>query len=528
MRSIPIRIFLLVTVILVGLALLLPSTKYKGLLPDTWTENASKIVLGLDLQGGVHMVVKVDLDEAVGNYTDRTINALQASLKEESVPFSNIEKKGNSSISIGFPFERARNEVISHINDNYSNFSEVTVDGFNVTVSLNDSEVKTIRDLAVIQSLETIRNRIDSKGVAEPIVQKQGYDEILIQLPGVENVEGIKDLIKSVAVLHFKIVDDSVNPYDAERIGPPFGSELIYITDVDEATGEVSREPIVVKSPVLLSGDMLKDARTAFDPMTNEPYVSLSFDSNGAKIFEQLTSQNIGKRLAIILDGQGKSAPVIRDRIGGGNASISGGFDLKEATDLAVVLRSGALAASVEIIQSVTVGPSLGADSIKAGLNAIMIGGVFVLVFMVFYYRVSGIIADFAVMLNLVLLMGIMSWLGATLTLPGIAGIILTIGMGVDSNVLIFERIKEELRLGHHVRDAIDSGYERALKTIVDSNVTTLITAIILFEIGSGPVKGFAVTLFWGILINLFTALVGTKVIFDIQTEKFNIKKLSI
>lgn len=216
MRSIPIRIFLLVTVILVGLALLLPSTKYKGLLPDTWTENASKIVLGLDLQGGVHMVVKVDLDEAVGNYTDRTINALQASLKEESVAFSAIEKKGNSSISIGFPFERAKGDVISHINDNYSNFSDITVEGNNVIVSLNETEVKTIRDLAVIQSLETIRNRIDSKGVAEPIVQKQGYDEILIQLPGVEDVEGIKELITDIAVLHFKIVDDSVNPYDAE------------------------------------------------------------------------------------------------------------------------------------------------------------------------------------------------------------------------------------------------------------------------------------------------------------------------
>lgn len=528
MRSIPVRLSLLITVTIIGIILLLPSTKFKTLLSEEYVEKASKIVLGLDLQGGVHMVIKVDLEKAVSNYSDRTINALRASLRDENIPFSNVKRIGIDSVSIGFPFDRAKGEIISHINDNYGSYSDIMVKDFNIVITLSENEIKSIKDFSVIQTLETIRNRVDSKGVAEPIVQKQGYDEILLQLPGIDDIEGVKTLVTDIAVLEFKLLNNSVDPYEAERIGAPFGSELIYIEDVDRVTGEVTREPIVVKSQVLLSGNDLKDARTSFDQQTNEPYVSLSFDANGAKIFERITAENIGKRFAIILDGKGKSAPVIRDRIGGGQASISGGFDTQEATDLAVVLRSGSLSAPVEIVQSVTVGPSLGADSIKAGVNAIIFGGVLVLIFMIFYYRVSGIIANIAIFLNLLLLMGIMSWLGATLTLPGIAGIILTIGMGVDSNVLIFERIKEELRLGHHIRDAVESGYGRALTTIVDSNVTTLITAIILFEIGSGPIRGFAVTLFWGILINLFTALVGTKVLFDIKIEKFKIKKLSI
>ncbi|MDP2690252.1 MAG: protein translocase subunit SecD, partial [Deltaproteobacteria bacterium] len=257
-------------------------------------------------------------------------------------------------------------------------------------------------------------------------------------------------------------------------------------------------------------------------------YVSIVFDSAGARIFERITTQNVGKRLAIVLDGNVHSAPQIREEITGGKAQITGSFTYEEATDLAIVLRAGALPAPVNIIQNVTVGPTLGADSIRAGVRAAVLGAALVLVFMVIYYRFSGAIADFAVFLNIVMLLGAMAWLNTTLTLPGIAGIILTMGMGVDSNVLIFERIKEELRSGRTPRSAINAGYGHAWWTIVDSHVTTLITAAVLFQFGSGPIKGFAVTLSLGILINLFTSLVGTKVAFDIQSEKFRMKSLSI
>ncbi|HLG29101.1 MAG TPA: protein translocase subunit SecD, partial [Candidatus Brocadiales bacterium] len=273
---------------------------------------------------------------------------------------------------------------------------------------------------------------------------------------------------------------------------------------------------------------LLTDARVAIDSQFNEPYVSLTFDREGARIFENITAQNVNKRMAIILDGTVYSAPVIREKIGGGRAQISGNFTHDTAKDLAIVLRAGALPAPVNIIQNVTVGPSLGEDSIKAGVKAAIVGAILVLGFMLIYYRLSGLIADFAMVINIAMLLGAMAWFNATLTLPGIAGIILTIGMGVDSNVLIFERIKEELRTGRTVRSAIDAGYDRAWWTIIDSHVTTLITAAVLFQFGSGPIKGFAITLSIGILINLFTALVGTKVVYDMVSHGRRLERLSI
>ncbi|OGP29661.1 MAG: protein-export membrane protein SecD, partial [Deltaproteobacteria bacterium GWC2_42_11] len=378
------------------------------------------------------------------------------------------------------------------------------------------------------QALETIRNRVDKFGVAEPLIQKQGVNEIIVQLPGMKDPERAIALIGKTAVLEFKLVDETGDIRKALEGNVPEGDEVLYQRITDKEAGTVRQTPFLLKKQTLLTGDSLTDARVAIDTQFNEPYVSITFDSEGARQFEKITSENVGKRLAIVLDSNVYSAPNIQEKIGGGKAMITGRFTHEDASDLAIVLRAGALPAPVNIIQNVTVGPSLGQDSIEAGVKAAVIGGLLVLLFMAVYYKFAGVIADFAVVLNIVMLLGAMAWFNATLTLPGIAGIILTIGMGVDSNVLIFERIKEELRLGRTPRAAVDAGYDRAWWTVIDSHVTTLITAAVLFQFGSGPIKGFAVSLSLGILINLFTALVGTKVVFDIMHQRRRVERVSI
>jgi preprotein translocase subunit SecD len=305
----------------------------------------------------------------------------------------------------------------------------------------------------------------------------------------------------------------------------PEGRELLYSESVGE-TGKVNRQPSLVYQQTLLTGDRLKEAKVSIDEY-GKPAISITFDADGARVFDRITGENVGRQLAIVLDGVIHSAPRIKDRISGGSAQITGSFTHDEAAKLAIVLRES-LPAPMKIVQNVTVGPSLGQDSINKGVRAALIGGLIVVVFMVVYYGLSGLIADYAIVLNMVLLLGAMAFLNATLTLPGIAGIILTIGMGVDTNVLMFERIREEIRAGKPPRPAIDSGYDKAFLTILDSHVTTLITAAMLFMFGTGPIKGFAVTLCLGILINLYSALVGTKVIFVIINTKWKLDKLSI
>jgi preprotein translocase subunit SecD len=315
----------------------------------------------------------------------------------------------------------------------------------------------------------------------------------------------------------------------AIQFGPkiPPDDEILFERTLDKDSRAVTKKAYLVKKRAVLTGDVLTDARVSIGEFQNA-YVSINFDSTGAKLFERITADNVKKRMAIILDNTVYSAPVIQERIGGGRAQITGSFSTEEANDLAIVLRAGALPAPVKIIQDLTVGPSLGRDSIEKGVRSTFIAGGVVILFMVLYYRMSGAIADFALILNLICLLGALAGLNATLTLPGIAGIILTIGMGVDSNVLIFERIREELRTGKPVRPAIDAGYDKAFLTIVDSHVTTLITGMALFLFGTGPIKGFAVTLCLGIAINLFTALVGTKVIFDLINRRGKVERLSI
>jgi preprotein translocase subunit SecD len=470
--------------------------------------------------------------------------SLQDLLIEKKIPVESVERTGLTRITSSFQNQELKDQIKKLI-DEYPSFTEVdSAESTNAVVwELREAEIKRIKDSAINQALETIRNRIDQFGVAEPLVQRQGLKQIVVQLPGIKDPKRAKDLIKETALLEFKMLDEDNQlkldlparvPKDKEadvvkqaEAKLPEGDQILFERVVEKETGREYRIPYVVKKRVMLTGDVLSDARVAIGQF-NDPYVSITFDAKGGREFERITGENVKKRMAIVLDNSIYSAPVIQERISGGRAQITGTFSTQEANDLAIVLRAGALPAPLKIIQDLTVGPSLGQDSIDKGVQATLIAGAIVVAFMVVYYKLSGVIADFALILNLVCLIGALSALNATLTLPGIAGIVLTIGMGVDSNVLIFERIREELRQGKPVRLAVDGGYDKALLTIVDSHVTTLITGVALFLFGTGPIKGFAVTLCLGIAINLFTALVGTKVIFDIINQRQKVEQLSI
>jgi preprotein translocase subunit SecD len=391
--------------------------------------------------------------------------------------------------------------------------------------------------------LETIRNRIDQFGVTEPLIQQQGKAEILVQLPGVTEPQRAMELIGRTALLEFRLLDEN-SPLaselparveigkEEEAIKPflgrlPADDEILFERITDETEKVTHKRPYLVKKTAALTGATLTDARVSIGDF-NTPSVSIVFDAMGAKQFEAVTAANVQRQLAIVLDGTVYSAPTIQERIGGGRAVVSGTYTTEEANDLAIILRAGSLPAPVEIIQNVTVGPSLGRDSIDKGIRAGVIGTLLIVIFMVIYYRASGLLADFAMGLNIVLLIGALAALNATLTLPGIAGIILTIGMAVDSNVLIFERIRDELRTGKPVRLAIDAGYDKAFSSIFDSHVTALITSVVLFLFGTGPIKGFAVSLSLGIMINLFTSLVGTRVVFDWILQRRKLNRLSV
>lgn len=530
MKSILWRIVLLVGFTILALVLFLPSTPVSKSLPSFWADNLSKIALGLDLQGGMHIVLEVDQDKAVETYVERLKDQVETLLKDKRVPVTKVKATGDSLI-IFYPSAsniRVVQNIKEEMADGFRILDVPSEENNSITYRVLDNERERIKEWATSQALETIRNRIDKFGVTEPVIQRQGSREVVIQLPGMKDPERAIKLIGKTAVLEFRLLDERSDMKMALKGVMPASSELLYQKTTDPETGVVTERPFLVKKTTLLTGDTISDARVAFDTRFNTPYVSISFNRQGGRLFAKITGDNVGKNLAIILDGNVYSAPNIKEKISGGSAQITGSFTHAEAVDLAIALRAGALPAPVNIIQNVTVGPTLGQDSIEAGIKAAMLGGILVIFFMIFYYRLSGIIAIIAMVLNLVMLMGAMAYFNATLTLPGIAGILLTVGMGVDANVLIFERIKEELRAGRTPRSAVDAGYDRAWWTIVDSQVTTLITAAVLFQFGSGPIKGFAVTLSLGIMINLFTALVGTKVSFDVINSRGMLKKLSI
>lgn len=515
--------------ILVSIVCFLPSTPLYKSMPQWWKDYlpSQGINLGLDLQGGMHLILKVEADKAVETSIDRTVKNIVDELAEKKVEKTDVKREG-STINITAGDAAAKAAVKKLIDERYPIFKQKKDDNLAVSYYITDDEQKRIRDAAISQSLETIRNRIDQFGVAEPVIVRHGVEEILVQLPGVKDPKRALDLIGKTAVLEFKLVDDSADVQKAVNGELPEGAELAYEKVVDKQTKQVSKIPMVLRKNPLMTGDVLTEARVAIDARFNEPYVAIAFDSTGARLFEKVTEENTKKRMAIVLDGSIYSAPVIQEKISGGRAQITGRFSQDEAKDLAIILRAGALPAPVQIIQNVTVGPSLGQDSIDKGIMAAIIGTLLVIIFMAIYYKLSGVIADVAMILNVIVLLGALGMLNATLTMPGIAGIILTIGMAVDSNVLMFERIREELRAGKTVRSAIDAGYDKAFVTIVDSHITTLITAAVLFQFGTGPIKGFAVSLSLGVIINLFTALVGTKVVFDSMTTRKSLKTLSI
>ena len=520
-------------VILVSLVYLTPSLT--GELPGWWSSvlPKDKINLGLDLQGGMHLVLEVETAKAIESHLERVVEELKQDLRRSKIRYLELKRLGDDRISLTLMREEDAEVFRNLAQANYPDFETSSVSSdepgkVSFQMVLLSKSVTRLSKMAVDQALETIRNRIDQFGVTEPDIRPQEGHRILVQLPGVKDTKRAINLIGKTALLEFKLVDEDNSVQEALTGNIPAGGEILYQTVVDPKTGGQRKTPFLLKKRTVLTGEYITDARVQIDSQYNEPYVSLTFDGIGSKLFEQVTGDNIKKRLAIVLDKKVNSAPVIQDKISGGRAQITGRFSMEEARDLAIVLRAGALPAPVKIIEERTVGPSLGKDSIDRGFKSMVIGGVLVVLFMAIYYGMSGVIADVALMLNILFIMGGLAFFNATLTLPGIAGIILTIGMSVDANVLIFERIREELRLGKTPRTAIEGGYGKALVTILDANITTLIAALVLFQFGTGPVRGFAVTLSIGIIASLFTAIFVTRIVFDYFYVLRRMKRISI
>jgi preprotein translocase subunit SecD len=477
----------------------------------------------------MHLVLEVQVERAVENATDRLMEEARRLLDRGKIAVSSLTRQGTDEIVLKVAKLQDRDKAQQALGElgTLDTVPGATPDELRLT--LQAREVKRIEELAVRQSLETIRNRVDQFGVTEPHIVPEGDRQIVVELPGIKDPQRAINLIGKTALLELKAVDTTYNPVDVEqgKVPLPPTLQLLYEREVDENKQVVGKRPIVVQRQPILTGSSLTSAEVRPDDQGGW-LVAFTLDSQGARVFGDFTGANIGRQLAIVLDDTVYSAPVIRSKIGEGRGQIEGNFTAESARDLAIVLRAGALPAPVKIIANLTVGPSLGQDSIQKGVRAALLAAILVVFLMAFYYKLSGVIADFALVLNSIMLVGILVAIRATLTLPGIAGIALGIGMAVDSNVLILERIREELKLGKTVRSSIDAGYDKAFVTIVDSHVTTLITAAALFLFGTGPVKGFAVTLSLGVAINLFTALVGTRVVYDWMISRRELKRLSI
>ncbi|MDY0398206.1 MAG: protein translocase subunit SecD [Desulfuromonas thiophila] len=530
-NSIKLRGTLILFCLVLALMSLAP-TLMNDKLPAWWRNAFDPIHLGLDLQGGMHLVLGVDVDKAVESRLDSLVDQVDVLLREKDVVFRRLERLPGERLAVTVYDEEGERQVDALMREQFPSLEPLTVASESGYIQKNyrftASQIDEIKDYAVRQALETLRNRVDQFGVSEPLLQRQSDNRILIQLPGVKDPQRAIDLLGKTARLEFKLVAEGIDVAQAQAGQLPAGNRLLYERRVDPRTGAVTEIPLVVQERAVITGDLLSDAQVRIDTRFNEPYVAIDFNAVGAQRFDQITAANVGKRMAIVLDDTIYSAPTIRERIAGGSAQISGSFTEQEATDLAIVLRAGSLPAPVQILENRTVGPSLGMDSIEQGLRSVLIGGLLVVALMLLYYRASGLVANLALVLNLVFILALLSLLKATLTLPGLAGIVLTVGMAVDANVLVFERIREELRHGKSPRLAIDAGYACAFVTIVDANITTLIAALVLFQFGTGPVKGFAVTLSIGILASMFTAIFVTRFIFDFVLAGRKVKELSI
>lgn len=477
-----------------------------NLLPNSppWLTNlgALPMYLGLDLRGGVHFMLAVDMEGALEKSLDRYSADIRSTLREHKISYTGLEKQDKKLI-LKFRDTEARAKAEAEIKSNYPDLglSEKEADNrYHLIAAIKPEAQVRMQDSAVMQNITTLRNRVNELGVAEPIIQKAGADRVIVQLPGVQDTAKAKDILGRTATLEIRMVDDEHDLDAAIRGKIPFGTELY-----EERGGS----PLLVKKQVLLTGERITDAQPGFDK-DNQPAVHINLDSNGSRIFKQLTRENVGKRMAILLIEKNQTevvtAPVIREEIGGGRVQISGRMTSMEARDVALLLRAGALAAPMDIIEERTVGPSLGAENIARGYSSTLYGFLAVAIFIMVYYTAFGVISVIALALNILLLVGLLSIMQATLTLPGMAALALTVGMAIDANVLINERIRDELRSGASPQLAIHAGFERAFGTIVDSNITTLIAGIALFAFGSGPIKGFAVVLCLGILTSVFTA----------------------
>jgi preprotein translocase subunit SecD len=483
-----------------------------------------KIKLGLDLKGGIHLVLQVITEDAINVETDQEIIRFQELFKKNAITFQTATKDRPGRFVFTGTSAGQEGKTRDLI-DQYTRDWDYSFTGDRLTFTIKALVTQALKDQAVNQTVETIRNRIDQFGVAEPLIQRQGSERIVVELPGVTDPDRVKDLIKVTAILEWKLVKAGPAP-DEETLLKEYGGKVP--EDMEVLKGDPKRGEagfFLISRVASVTGKDLRMVRRSVDEWNN-PAVSFSLNSEGARRFEKVTGENIGKQLAIILDGKVQSAPNINARISD-SGIIQGRFTVEQAEDLVVVLKAGALPAGIRYLEERTIGPSLGADSVRQGLMAGLVAILLVMTFMLFFYRLSGLNAVAALILNVVILFGCLGYFKATLTLPGIAGIILSIGMAVDANVLIFERIKEERAVGKNVPSAILLGFSKAFSAIFDSNLTTIISAIFLFQFGTGPIKGYAVTLIIGLLANIFTAVFVSHLIFDVTIPK-SAKRLSI
>jgi preprotein translocase subunit SecD len=502
------KIAIILAVVVVGVAYAIPSLMPQRITVQLPGWMQKRVVLGLDLQGGLHLLMHVEIDSVVRERAETLVEGIRAELRKANIQYRNLALRGSGAVQVSIirpeDVTRAR-ELIANIESS----TTATVEGDRITVGFTEKALRDLKNSIVSQSMQIVRLRIDETGAKDPTVVQQGEDRILLQLPGVDDPERVKKLLNTTAKMTFHLMCESGGFETTPGAAPP---GCISVPSGERTAG--SREGPThynLRRKVEVSGDRLVDAQPSFDQRTGQPIVNFRFDRQGARQFGEITAANVNKPFAIVLDNKVITAPVIREPILGGSGQISGSFSVPEAQDLALLLRAGALPAPVTFLEERTVGPELGADSIRDGTIACIIGYVLIVVLMIVGYGVFGVIANIALLLNLAFTLAIMAWLSATLTLPGIAGMVLGLAMAVDANVLIYERMREETDRGRSPFPAIDTAFQRAYGTILDSNVTTLIAAVLLYIFGSGPVRGFAVTLSIGIVCSMFTAVMVTK-----------------
>ena len=501
----------------------------------TWLRvvGGKPLTLGLDLKGGVHFLMQVDMDTARSQQLDRYVDDLRAALRDERVRYVSVRREGNGLLAL-LRSEEDRAKALDLIRRDQSlqglNVGEIdTGEYFGLSATVEEQQLQELQQTALRQNITTLRNRVNEIGVAEPLIQQQGADRVVVQLPGMQDTVEAKKIIGATATLEYRAVDESNDPFTAAQTGRVPPESRLYTDD--------RGQPVLLKKRLIVSGDQLIGASSGFDQQSGQPQVSVTLDGVGAKRMLDFTRENVGNRMAVVYIEQKPggvkteeviSVAVVREPFGK-RFQTTGLDSMNEASQLALLLRAGALAAPMEIVEERTVGPTLGAINVEQGFKSVVIGFILVLIFMAAYYRVFGLVANLALLANLILMVALLSMLGATLTMPGIAGIVLTVGMAVDANVLIFERVREELRNGNTPQASIRAGYDKAFSTIADANITTLIAAFVLFLFGTGPIKGFAVTLSLGIITSMFTAIMGTRAVINlIYGGKKRVKKLAI